>query len=75
MNFDFTATATPLMSWVKMNKGAMDGKHTALHDGLRVLKNAGLPVVAMQRYYRHWDNISPDGLEKKKVFMWFPFHE
>lgn len=35
----------------------------------------GYRYVAMQRYYRHQDNISPEGLEKKKVFMWFPYHE
>lgn len=72
MNSDFTA---PLVLWVSMNKGAVDGKHMALHDGLWGLENEGSQYAAMQRYHRHQDNISPQGPEKKKVFMWFPFHK
>lgn len=50
-------------------------KHTALQDGLWGLENVGSQHAAMQRYHRHQDNISPQGLKKKKVFMWFPFHK
>lgn len=51
------------------------GKHRALHNGLWGLENVGSQTAEMQRYHRHQDNISPQALKKKKVFMWFPFHK